>query len=230
MIEKGEADFVTQIAGEMPSFVIAELMGLPLEDGRELYKLTEVIHTIDGAGYLTAFSTEPPPPALQTVGATVTLGRVTAVDDPDRLGRVQLELPTYGDLDAGWLAVVCPGAGKGRGIVALPDVDDTVLVILPHGEPTAGLVLGSLYGTIEPPDTSGIDGGHVGRWSMTTAGGQSIVIDDAGKALRLTNDAGSRVELTPDRLTVHAATDLVIEAPGKQMTIRAATIDFQQVP
>lgn len=29
----------------MPSFVIAELMGLPLEDGRELYKLTEVIHT-----------------------------------------------------------------------------------------------------------------------------------------------------------------------------------------
>ncbi len=29
----------------MPSFVIAELMGLPLEDGRELYKLTETIHT-----------------------------------------------------------------------------------------------------------------------------------------------------------------------------------------
>jgi cytochrome P450 len=29
----------------MPSFVIAELMGLPLSDGRELYKLTETIHT-----------------------------------------------------------------------------------------------------------------------------------------------------------------------------------------
>lgn len=45
VIEKGECDFVDQVAGEMPSFVIAELMGLPLEDGRELYKLTEVIHT-----------------------------------------------------------------------------------------------------------------------------------------------------------------------------------------
>jgi cytochrome P450 len=33
------------VAGEMPSFVIAELMGLPLGDGRELYKLTETIHT-----------------------------------------------------------------------------------------------------------------------------------------------------------------------------------------
>ena len=45
VIDKGECDFVTDIAGEMPSFVIADLMGLPLSDGRELYKLTEVIHS-----------------------------------------------------------------------------------------------------------------------------------------------------------------------------------------
>lgn len=45
VIEKGECDFVHDVAGEMPSFVIAELMGLPLDDGRELYKLTEIIHT-----------------------------------------------------------------------------------------------------------------------------------------------------------------------------------------
>jgi cytochrome P450 len=45
VIEKGECDFVGEVAGEMPSFVIAELMGLPLSDGRELYKLTEIIHT-----------------------------------------------------------------------------------------------------------------------------------------------------------------------------------------
>jgi cytochrome P450 len=45
VIEKGEVDFVADVAGEMPSFVIAELMGLPLDDGRELYALTEAIHT-----------------------------------------------------------------------------------------------------------------------------------------------------------------------------------------
>ena len=45
VIRKGECDFVADVAGEMPSFVIAELMGLPLDDGRELYKLTETIHT-----------------------------------------------------------------------------------------------------------------------------------------------------------------------------------------
>lgn len=44
VIEGGECDFVSQVAGEMPSFVIAELLGIPLDDGRELYKLTEAIH------------------------------------------------------------------------------------------------------------------------------------------------------------------------------------------
>ena len=44
VIGAGECDFVSQIAGEMPSFVIAELLGIPLDDGRELYKLTEAIH------------------------------------------------------------------------------------------------------------------------------------------------------------------------------------------
>ena len=55
VIERGECDFVQDVAGEMPSFVIAELMGLPRDDGRELYKLTEIIHTApetlpEGAG------------------------------------------------------------------------------------------------------------------------------------------------------------------------------------
>ena len=50
VIEKGECDFVSEVAGEMPSYVIAEMMGLPLNDGRELYKLTEIIHTTAANG------------------------------------------------------------------------------------------------------------------------------------------------------------------------------------
>ena len=45
VIAKGECEFVSEIAGELPSYVIAELTGIPLADGRELYKLTEIIHT-----------------------------------------------------------------------------------------------------------------------------------------------------------------------------------------
>jgi cytochrome P450 len=60
VIEKGECDFVAEVAGEMPSYVIAELMGLPLDDGRELYKLTEIIHS--------APDTLPPGAAREAVG------------------------------------------------------------------------------------------------------------------------------------------------------------------
>ena len=45
VIERGECDLVSDLAGEMPSYLIADLMGLPLEDGRELYKLTEILHS-----------------------------------------------------------------------------------------------------------------------------------------------------------------------------------------
>jgi len=44
VIERGECDLVEDIAGLMPSYVIADMLGLPLDDGVELYKLTEAIH------------------------------------------------------------------------------------------------------------------------------------------------------------------------------------------
>ncbi len=41
----GSCDLVTDLAGEMPSFVIADILGIPLEDGRSLYHLTEALHS-----------------------------------------------------------------------------------------------------------------------------------------------------------------------------------------
>lgn len=45
VIERGECDLVSDVAGELPSYVIAELLGLPLDDGRQLYALTETLHS-----------------------------------------------------------------------------------------------------------------------------------------------------------------------------------------
>ncbi|MGC4813910.1 contractile injection system protein, VgrG/Pvc8 family [Micromonospora sp. DT228] len=202
-----------------------DLSGVP-EPVAGAYVLTEVVHTVDGNGHLTRFSTVPPvAPPTPVGGAVVTLGTVTDVADPDGLGRVRLTLPAYGDLDAGWLAVLCPGAGRGKGLVALPDPDDSVLVVLPAGEPASGVVLGSLFGAVEPYD-AGIDDGRARRWTMRTAGGQSIVVDDVRRSLRLATEGGSFLELTPDLATLHAASDLVISAPGRAIVVRARSVDF----
>ena len=193
------------------------------------YVLCEVVHTLDGNGYRTAFSTEPPRLPAPAPGTALTLGCVAAVDDPENLGRVRVSLPALGDLDAGWLPVVCPGAGRGKGLVALPDVGDTVAVALPHGVPESGLVLGSLYGLVAPPDT-GVHGGSVRSWSLRTAAGTAVVLDDEARSVRLADPAGSYVELAPGTVRLHAKTDLVVEAPGHAITIRAGSVDFEHAP
>lgn len=198
-------------------------LGLAVDGG---YVLCDVVHRVDGNGYATTFSTEPPPIPRPERGAAITLGRVTAVDDPAGRGRVRVSLPSFGDIDAGWLGVVCPGAGRGKGLVALPDVDDTVAVALPHAEPTAGLVLGSLYGSLTPPDP-GVSGNAVRRWSLRTADGQSIVLDDDEHSIRLENKDGSFLELAPDEVRLQAKTDLVLDAAGHHITIRSSTVDFE---
>ena len=43
--DRGACDLVSDLAGEMPSFVIADVLGIPLEDGRSLYNLTEALHS-----------------------------------------------------------------------------------------------------------------------------------------------------------------------------------------
>lgn len=45
--ERGSCDLVHDVAGRLPSGLIAELMGIPRADGERLYELTEIMHTTD---------------------------------------------------------------------------------------------------------------------------------------------------------------------------------------
>jgi cytochrome P450 len=44
VVERGQCDLVADVAGLMPSYVIADMLGIPHEDGVALYELTEAIH------------------------------------------------------------------------------------------------------------------------------------------------------------------------------------------
>ncbi len=192
------------------------------------YVLTAVTHTIDlRSGYVSELQTAPPPPVRAPRAAVATPGHVTRVDDPDRLGRVRVALPTYGGVETEWMTVMAPGAGADKGFVALPDIGDQVLVLFAHEDPGEGVVLGGLYGTT-PPFDSGVDGGTVRRFAWQTPGGQRVTLDDAQQRLRLEDQSGSYVELAPDHVLLHAAANLVLEAPGKSVTIRGQAVDFER--
>ncbi len=189
--------------------------------------ITRATHTLDTAhGYLTQFSTEPPaPPRLPQPVAT--LGVVQRVDDPQGLGRVQASFPAYGDVVTAWLPVLFLAAGPKKGLVALPDVGDRVLVLFPLGDISQGVVLGGLYGMDGPPD-SGVEGGRVRRYRFRTPEGREVILDDQARTLTLTDPQGNRVQLGPQGLRIHAAHDMLLEAPGHRITIRGDRIDFEK--
>lgn len=192
------------------------------------YVLSAVTHSIDAQrGFLSELSSYPPIPRARAHSAVATPGVVTQIDDPDKLGRVRVSLPTYANVETDWMGVLSAGAGKGKGFMTLPDIGDSVLVLFAHEDPGQGIVLGALYGAQEPPDV-GIDAGAVRRYTLLTPGGQRIRLDDAQQSIRLENSSGSYYELSPHKVLVHAATDLEIEAPGQRVIIRGKNIDFEK--
>ncbi len=192
------------------------------------YVLTEVTHLIDAqVGYVSEISTAPPPPRRRPKGAVMTLGIVTQVNDPAKIGRVKVRLPAYSGLESDWMGVASVGAGKGKGLIAIPDVGDTVLILLTHEDPGRGVVVGGLYGMDGPPD-SGVKDGAIRSYTFLTPGGQRVRLDDAEQTIRLENSLGSYVSLSPEKVLFHAAADLDIEAPGQTIVIRSSAIDFQR--
>jgi uncharacterized protein involved in type VI secretion and phage assembly len=192
------------------------------------YVLTAVTHTIDHrTGFVSELQTAPPPPPTRPRNAVVALGEVTRVDDPDGRGRVRVSLPTYGRVETDWMGVLSPGAGPQKGLVALPNVGDQVLVLFAHGDPGQGIVLGGLWGMTGPPD-SGAEGGAIRRYLFGTSGGQRLLLDDVGERLRLEDSSGSYFELAPGRVVLHSSAALVVEAPGQAVTVRGQSIDFQR--
>ena len=209
------------------------------------YVLTSVNHIIDHTrGYVSEIDTAPPRPRLRPRTAASTLGMVSQVEDPDGMGRVRVVLPNFGGVETSWLPVVVPGAGPDKGLIALPDVDDQVLVLFLNEDPDQAIVLGGLYGANGPPD-AGVEDGAVRRYTFTTPGAQRIQLDDQGETItiensngdfirlapdevRLGDNQGSLIELTPGRCRIHAAADLEIGAPGKKVTISGQAIDFER--
>ncbi|HEY3039048.1 MAG TPA: phage baseplate assembly protein V [Pyrinomonadaceae bacterium] len=194
------------------------------------YVVTSVDHTFDSVrGFVSTISTAPPASRELTRSPVAALGIVTQVDDPEGYGRVRVKLPTYRDIETDWMGVVTPGAGLGKGLLALPDVEDTVLVLLPSGDPANGVVLGGLYGMLTREEWDwGVDERAVKRYTLRTPGGQRVRLDDSKKSIRLENSDGSYIEMTPESVMLHAQRDLQIEAPGQNLVIKANKVDFQK--
>ncbi len=181
-------------------------------------------------------------------------GRVVDVRDPDKQGRVQVELmfapEVEGESFRVWARLATLMAGPQRGTFFVPEPEDEVLISFQAGDARHPYVVGVLWnGQDTPPVT--MDGagrnnlrviktrsGHTlefddtdgaAKITLTTPTGCRLVLDDgAGGKVTLENLAGARIELeAAGTMTVTAPAGLTVQAP--QVSVNAAMATFSGV-
>jgi len=192
-----------------------------------IFTVTEAVHSFsEASGYLTEFTTAPPQVSPGRSRAPVfSFGTVSDLGDPDRLSRVKARLNLCGDLETDWMPVVIPGAGAGKGLAVIPEVGDEVLILFPQGDLAVGIVVGGLYGERQSP---GLVEAGIRPFAFRTGNGQAITLDAEGGLARIETSGGDVFEMGPKGARMHAVQDLVIEAPGRTLTIRAKAVEFEQ--
>jgi cytochrome P450 len=140
--QRGQCDLVEDLAGLMPSYVIAEMLGIPHSDGVALYRLTETIHAApesvpEGAG----------------LGAVIEMFNYAHGVWEDKRARPGNDLATK----------LISGAVDG---VLLDEIDFNLyflLLIDAGGDTTRNLVAGGMQALFEHPDARQQLGGDLDR-------------------------------------------------------------------
>ena len=137
--------------------------------------------------------------------------------DPDEMGRVKLKFPILPDApESFWARLVMPMAGKERGWMTIPEIDDEVLVAFVHGDFNHAIVLGSLYNGVDTPPYANEDGDNNLRVFQSRSGHRLTFDDEAGaervelilhnEEIRIIWDSTEKV------LAVYSGKDIVIES------------------
>ncbi len=182
----------------------------------------------------------------------VCLAEVISVDDPDGLGRVEVELlgrtghrSQPGTL---WARVAVPFAGRSHGAFLLPDVGSEVLVGFLQGDPRYPIVLGSLWnGRARPPEHLGGAGDAVDRWtlvgkagtriaieepasgqpkiSLSTPGGVSAELEDSGSGQLVCRAAGATVTMDSSGVKITAPGQVEVQGSMIKLSAGMVTVD-----
>ena len=168
--------------------------------------------------------------------------------DPQGQGRVKVRLPWSPD-NAGssyeaWARLATTNAGDNRGTWFIPEVDDEVLVSFGGGDPDWPYVVGSLWnGQDATPESidanndvrsltsrSGIkitmdDTAGAVKLTLSTPGGQQVVLDDGATTVTVSDRTGNSLELAPGGVTLTAASQLSIKASSLTIDCGSANVN-----
>ena len=140
--------------------------------------------------------------------------------DPEHLGRVKVKYPMLPDSpESYWARLVMPMAGRERGWMTIPEIDDEVLVSFVRGDIQNAIVVGSLYNGKDTPPYANEDGENNLRVFQSRSG-HRLTFDDTEGAERvemiLHNEEIKIIwDSTEKVLSVYSGKDIIIEAKEK---------------
>lgn len=205
-----------------------------------VYGVVAATHRWDPGGYGNIFtvtpwkqyrnSTEPP---VRTWNGVVS-ARVTAHNDPKKMGRIQVQFFWQGDGSTHWARATSPHAGPDRGFMFMPEIGDEVAVAFEDGDPERPVILGSLWNgvhTAPRADFRGddIENNDVKRF-MTKSGNRMQMSDKTGfETIVLATPHNNTIKLTEkadstDRvnITIESRTgDIFLHAPNGRVHIES---------
>lgn len=176
----------------------------------------------------------------------VAIGIVTNNSDPEKRGRVKVNLPWRGENDESyWARIASPMAGNERGIVFYPEVGDEVLVAFDRGDITFPYVIGALWnGQDKPPETNA-DGknnirkirsrsGHElifndddknkqEKIEIHTKGGHRIILDDSSgkEKIEIVDKSGN------NKITIDSVQNSIAMESAMKLTIKANMVEIE---
>ena len=155
--------------------------------------------------------------------AEAQLAEVLENDDPEQLGRVQVQFPWQkpDDERTPWLRVSAAGAGSGHGAYFVPEIGDQVLVDFTHNNPDRPVVTGSLYhGKVKPADAHDPD--NNAKIIRTRSGNQVVFSDkDGEESIKIENGTNVLTLSLKGDHTIDITTAGDMTLSGKNITIAA---------
>ena len=129
----------------------------------------------------------------------VEVGIVTNVQDPQKLGRIKVQLPRLPDgPESDWARVAQPAAGAGRGFYWLPEVGDEVLVAFELGQANRPYVLGALWNGKDKPMNGAYADDNTTRMIQTKSGHKIVLCDKSGEEKIVIADKSGNRSITFD--------------------------------
>jgi uncharacterized protein involved in type VI secretion and phage assembly len=148
-------------------------------------------------------------------------GRVTDVNDPEKLGRITAQVPEILHEEVSpWALPATPFAGPGHGLVLIPEVGDGVWIEFEGGDPSRPIWTGGWWGPNELPAP-----GDVKVRSLVTTAGHKFVLNDDAKEIQLLHSGGAELKMTDSDITLTIG-QAEFKMSADQISLKVATTEI----